>query len=271
MLSKLKSPGTSPTARRCQAYTAIASLRKGLKVLADIGQHGANVASIARHTGINRTTIYRILATLEQDGYLNCSPTNHQFRPSPKVRLLSDGFTDVLWIAQIAAPVLMRLLHDTAWPGNLATFNGRYMVFRESTHRFSSFFVHKPMIGREIPLSTALGQAYLAFSGASVRKPLLPAFAADWKANGFGAIVPADAEQLLVKVRAKGYATAVSSLEPNVAAVAMPILSRGQVLACVNVVMTPEALSTPAVLKSIRSQLAEAIRTIERRIDGELP
>jgi IclR family mhp operon transcriptional activator len=261
----------SPVSRKRQAYKTITSLQRGLKVLVEIGQQGADVASLTKRTGINRTTIYRILATLEQEGYLTRSPSNHRHRLSPKVRLLSDGFTDALWITQIAAPVMIQLLHDTAWPGSVATFNGRYMVFRESTHRFSSFFVHKPLIGREIPLSSSLGQVYLAFSDKSVRKPLLPAFTLDWESSGFSPITLGEAEQLLLKVRARGYATATGSFEPSVAAVAMPLVNRGQVLACANVVTTPEVMSTPELFRSIRARLAEAIRAIERRIDLEWP
>ena len=260
----------SPELKR-RSYRPVTALRRGLAVLAEIGQQGAEVATLARSTGINRTTIYRILATLECEGYVSRSLSTHHYRLAPKVRRLSDGFTDALWITQIAAPALMQLLRDTAWPGSLATFDGRHMVFRESTHRFSSFFVHKPMVGREIPLSTALGQAYLAFSAKSVYRPLLPAFASDWEASGFGPIGIAEAERLLVKVRTRGYATAIGSLEPSVAAVAMPIVRGGQVLACMNVVMTPDVFHSPRLLRPIREKLARALHAIEQKIEMEWP
>jgi IclR family mhp operon transcriptional activator len=252
-----------------RSYRAVTALRRGLAVLAAIGQQGAAVAPLSKRTGINRTTLYRILSTLEEEGYLTRSLSTHHYRLSPKVRLLSDGFTDALWVTQIAAPALMQLLRDTAWPGSLATFNGRHMVFRESTHRFSSFFVHKPMIGREIPLSTSLGQVYLAFSAKSVRRPLLGAFASDWEASGFGLISVSEAEQILAKIRVKGYATAVGSLEPSVAAVAMPIRRGGQVLACLNVVTPPGVMEAPKLFKGIREHLAYAVSSIEKRLGEE--
>lgn len=240
-------------------------------MLAAIGQQGAVVGALSKRTGINRTTVYRILTTLEAEGYLTRSLSTHHYRLSPKVRSLSDGFTDALWVTQIAAPALMQLLRDTAWPGSLATFDGRHMVMRESTHRFSSFFVHKPMVGRETPLSTSLGQVYLAFSAKSVRRPLLAAFASDWEASGFGLISVSEAEHILTKVRAKGYAIAVGSLEPSVAAVAMPIKRGGQVLACLNVVTTPEVMASPKLSKDIRDHLTRAVDSIEQRLGMEWP
>lgn len=256
---------------RLGSHKPIGALSRGLAVLAEIGQHGADVAAIAKQTGINRTTVYRILATLEHDGYLKRSPTTHQFYLSPSVRRLSDGFTDALWITQTAAPALKLLMRETGWPGSLATFDGRHMVLRESTHRFNAFFIHKPMIGREIPLSAASGQAFLAFSAEAVRKPMLSDFCADWEANGYGRLNIQEADRLLKKVRAKGFATAIGALEPGVAAVAMPIVFGGQVLACVNVVMTPEVFHSTTLFKPIQSSLAQTILEIERKINHDWP
>lgn len=250
---------------------SVQSLSRGLLVLAAIGRYGADPARLARETGVNRATVYRILLTLEIDGYLVRSPSDHRYRLTPLVRHLSDGFTDSLWITHIALPRLMRLLQETSWPGSIATFDGRYMVFRESSHRFSSFLVHRPMIGRRIPMSTSLGQAYLAFCEETVRAPLLSALSEDWVASGYGKRRPAQLDAMLTKVRADGYATAIDALEPGVAAIARPVMRGTQVLACINVAMPPEVLATPGLLSPIRSKLGEAVADIERELAVALP
>lgn len=232
----------------------------------EIGQSRMSVAELAKRTGLNRTTVYRILSTLEADGFLIRSPSNHEYRLSSKVRLLSDGYTDPFWITQLAAPILMKLLRDTSWPGSLASFDGRNMVIRETTHRFSSFFIHKPMIGQKMPMSSALGQAFLAFSGNSVRQPLLNIFIDDWVSSDFGHIDTAKAKIHLAKVKKDGFAIAFGSAVPDVGAIAMPIMRNGQVLACMNIVMSSEAFHASQILNSIRKNLRHAVSALEADI-----
>ena len=231
-----------------------------------MSREGASVAELAELTHINRTTLYRILATLERDGYLTRTLTTHDYRLTPKVRRLSDGYTDSLWITQVATPTLVQLLRDTAWPGSLATFDGRHMVLRESTHRFSSFFVHRPTVGCAMPLSTSLGQAFLAFSSPSIRRPLLVHFISDWKASGYGTLSTAAAEAFLARVRSRGYATAVDSIQRGVAAIASPIVFHDQVLACINVTTTPEVFRTAKLLAPIKEALGAAIHNVEKKL-----
>ncbi|AMK24669.1 helix-turn-helix domain-containing protein [Sphingobium sp. SJ10-10] len=252
-----------------QTHRRVTALSRGLDVLIQVGLKRSTVAEIAAHTRLNRTTVYRFLATLEADGYLIRSPSNHEYRLSSKVRLLSDGFTDPLWVTQIAAPVLMQLLKKTSWPGSLATFDGRFMVFRETTHRFGSFFVHKPMIGRQVPLSSALGQAFLAFSGEAIRRPLLKPFIYDWEQSGFGRMGIRDAQRHLGKVRSRGFATAIGSIEADVAAIGRPIMRNGQVLACMNIVMSPEAFANPSRFDAVQRHLADAIGGIEAELNQQ--
>lgn len=257
--------GSSRQTRR--THPPITALQRGLTILTEIGQHGADAATLAKTTGINRTTVYRILATLEEAGYLTRSPSSHRYSLSSKVRQLSDGFTDTLWITQIATPALMRLLRDTAWPGSLATFNGRHMVFRETTHRFSSFLVHRPMIGLEAPLATSHGQVFLAFSAESVRRPLLETLVADWHDCGFGRTSADKMERHLQAVRERGYAVATGSLVPEVGGVAMPVRRGNQVFAALNVVATSAVIGSPVMLRKLQERLAEEIRTIEQEIE----
>jgi IclR family transcriptional regulator, mhp operon transcriptional activator len=256
----------APKAKSRQTYKPIAALSRGLAVLYSMAREGASVADLAKRTNINRTTLYRILATLERDGYLTRTLTTHHYRLAAKIRRLSDGYTDSLWITQVAAPVLLQLLRDTAWPGSLATFDGRHMVLRETTHRFSSFFMHQPMVGCAMPLSTSLGQAFLAFSSRSIRRPVLKHFISDWRASGYGTLSHAAAETLLARVTSTGYATAINSIQPGVAAIARPIVLHDQVLACINVTMTPEVFRTAKLFAPIKEALEVAIQNVERTL-----
>lgn len=257
--------------REKRRMAPIAALERGLDVLLCVGCYGADPVVLAKATGINRTTVYRILLTLEHAGFLARSPSDHRYRLTQKVRLLSDGFTDALWIGQIAMPALFELLRETSWPGNIATFDGRHMVFRESTHRFGAYLVHRPMIGRAIPLSTAMGQAFLAFSSEALRRSMLDAFIQDWVGCGFGALDRSAAERQLEQVRRQGFAVAVGALDPQVGALAMPVVRHGQVLACINVAAPPRVIETPALCDVLRDGLRKAATQITAELDRSPP
>jgi IclR family mhp operon transcriptional activator len=51
-------------------------------------------SGLAHKTGIDRTTTYRLLATLESLGYVTKSPSDGQYVLTPAVRDLSEGLTE---------------------------------------------------------------------------------------------------------------------------------------------------------------------------------
>ena len=54
-----------------------------------------------------RATVYRLLQTLLEEGYVARSPSDDRFRLRLKVRSLSEGFEDEHWIGGVAAPALL--------------------------------------------------------------------------------------------------------------------------------------------------------------------
>ncbi len=61
---------------------------------------------LAELSGLHRTTVRRLLETLQEEGYVRRSPSDDSFRLTIKVRQLSEGFRDEQWISALAAPLL---------------------------------------------------------------------------------------------------------------------------------------------------------------------
>ena len=246
-------------------YRPIGSLERGLAVLEKIGEHGTSPAELSAATGINRATVYRILYTLETLGYLTISPTDHRYRLSRRVRLLSDGYTESAWITQIGIPALGRLFRRVNWPGNLATFNGDGMLVRESTHRFSPLMTHRNMVGRVIPLTSAIGQAFVAYSSAEAAEALISKCLADHADD--------DAPtrewfcRALSEVREQGYATISSSQEAGIGAIAMPVIVDGCAQAAINVVVPDYVVESPVLLEPIATALRETVEEFSGEIE----
>ena len=136
-------------------YSHVQSLSRGLALLHAINRsaHGwASIADLSASTGLHRTTVRRLLETLQSEGYVRRSASDDSYRLNLKVRQLSDGFTDDEWISEVANPVLGELLQTLVWPSDLSTIDGDCMLVRETTHRFSPLSFHRAMIRQRMPL-----------------------------------------------------------------------------------------------------------------------
>jgi IclR family transcriptional regulator, mhp operon transcriptional activator len=219
----------------------IRSLDRGLRVLRAIAEVGADPAALAVATSLDRTTIYRILYTLEAGGYLVRNPSDHSFRLTRQVRTLGDGFTDSLWVAQIGARQVCALCREVGWPSTLATFDGEGMLVRESTHRFSGLMPFRTMVGVRLPMASSLGMAFAANTVEAAQPAMLRLLVRDARISESAAVAR------LAEVRSKGYALAVAALEENISAIAVPVFHRDSVVAAINIVVSASLMSSAAI------------------------
>ena len=127
-------------------------------------RNGATVLELNRDTGISRQAIYRILDTLRNFGYVRRQEATDRFHLTHMVRRLSSGFKDEEWIADIAVPILGRLVQEVVWPTELSTFSDNAMYIRESTRGRSPFTIDRVAVGQRLPmLQSASGRAYLSY------------------------------------------------------------------------------------------------------------
>ena len=60
----------------------VRALSRGLALIGELNASGpSNVVQLAKRTGLNRTTCYRLLDTLREDGYVTFDETNALVRP----------------------------------------------------------------------------------------------------------------------------------------------------------------------------------------------
>lgn len=250
-------------------HVSVRALLRGLDLLAAVGRHGGNAERLSAAVGLNRTTVYRLLQTLEEAGYLARSPSDHGYRLTIKVRSISDGFKDSAWVSQVGAPVLGDLLREIVWPSDLATFDRDAMVVRESTHRFSPFSIHAGMVGRRLPMSSALGGAYVAFSAAPTRGRVLEVLRSSpdpvnsWASDGKAILA------MVRRATTVGYAESVGDADSKIAAIAVPIRHRGLVLACLNVIVLRTAMPVEEISRRYLLALRRAAARIEAGLDAQ--
>ena len=222
------------------------SFSRGLAVLAALNRHGsATPLALARETGVPRATVYRLLQTLLDEGYVGRGTTDDRFHLRLKIRSLSEGFEDEQWISAIAGPALAELTRQIAWPSDVATLEGLRLVIRDTTHRMAPLSIDRNMVGRSLPLlGSSAGLAYLAFTAPSERKTLLALLASSDDPADAPARDRASVERILAETRRRGYGMRQGGpIWPHTGSIALPILVSGRVIGCINVIWMARVIS----------------------------
>lgn len=253
-------------------YRHVQGLSRGLAILHAINRAAdgwISIAELSAQTGLHRTTVRRMLETLQSEGYVRRSPSDDSYRLNQKIRQLSDGFTDDEWIAEVANPALGELLQKLVWPSDLCTLDGDSMLVRETTHRFSPLSFHRAMIRQRMPLLfTSAGRAYLASCSDGERQQILGLLRAGHDEQATFARNEALVEAMLEKVRRQGYATNDGEWNEQlkIGAIALPVRYQDSILACINVVFLKKAVTQQEAAERLLPELRRAVARIERQL-----
>ncbi|MGE4480534.1 helix-turn-helix domain-containing protein [Acidocella sp.] len=251
---------------------SIRAFSRGLAVLAALNRLGnASVLTLARETGMPRSSIYRLLQTLLDDGYVGRRTADEHFHLRLKVRGLSEGFEDEHWIAAVARPELVALTQRISWPCDVSTLEGLKMIIHDTTHRLAPLSIDRNMIGQELPLlGSASGLAYLAFAPREERETLLAMLARSKNPQDALAKNEAQTRKLISATCKRGYALRQGGeIWPHTGAVALPVFAGGKLLGCINAIWMARAISAQEGVARCLAPLRKTKRIIEQRLARE--
>jgi len=257
---------------RGASYTHVQGLSRGLALLHALNRAPkgwARIAELSAETGLHRTTVRRLLETLQDEGYVRRSASDDSYRLNHKIRQLSDGFTDDEWISEIANPVLGELLKKLVWPSDLCTLDGDCMLVRETTHRFSPLSFHRAMIRQRMPiLFTSAGRAWLAFCPDEERQQVLNLIRQGNDEQAAFARNEKLVDSVIDKVRTQGYASNDGEWrsQERISALAVPIFNQDKAIASVNVVFLRKALGVGEAARQFVPELQAAAEKIRQTL-----
>jgi IclR family mhp operon transcriptional activator len=205
-------PGSSSARGFMDSTRPIRALMRGLEALTVLNlRGGATVSEIAREIRLPRTTVYRILETLCDSGFVFRDAADERYRLTISVRNLSSGFEDETCI-EAAKPHLFELGESIVWPVFIATLSGTNLIVREATDHCSPLAIERFSAGVRLPLlTTSAGRMFLACCAGEQRATLLEGLVRSKKEEDRLARDPVELERLLAEARTQGYTTAVRS------------------------------------------------------------
>ncbi len=251
-------------------HRSVRSLSRGLALVRELNVTGPSSAqALAARTGLNRTTCYRLLQTLRQDGFVTFDAKSALFGLTAQVRMLSDGVSTRDLSSQAALPPMFTLLEEVSWPSDFAVFELGFAMIQESTHSFSPFSIHRSMVGRRRSLvRSALGRAILSTASPALRREMLDIAASFAPEDAALARDRTFINRMVSRTRRDGYASSVGETEPGISAIALPIAGSGPVLGSLNIVFFSSAMTPEIAAKRYLRAMRRAVKDIDNRWHG---
>jgi DNA-binding IclR family transcriptional regulator len=244
----------------------IPALERGVRILMLFDRQRPEISApdIARELAIPRTTVFRLLQTLEHVG-LVARTESGRYRAGPAVLRLGFEYLASLDVVEIGRPVVEQLRDATDLPAQLVIRDGRevVVVVRAAS---ASAFESAVRVGTRMPAhATILGRVLLgALTDAELRK-LYPERELA-QVSPKTPRTPADLARLVAEDRARGYAISDSFFESNVSAVAAPVRdAAGAIVAAISV-----TAQRAAIAAADRVRLAEHVQLAAREFSQRL-
>jgi IclR family acetate operon transcriptional repressor len=195
------------------------------------GEAGTN--ELARRTGINPSTVSRLLSTLVAGGYVEHLPDSGRYRLGPHLIRLANHMMSSLDLRTLARPHLVALEEATGETATLSIAGEREAVtvdFVASRQSVASVArVGRPSVAH----ATATGKVMLAFGGTPPLSGELQRFTDRTLADGKAL------RREIEQVREQGWAQAVKERESDLNAVAAPVYGASGTLAAILGVQGP--------------------------------
>jgi IclR family transcriptional regulator, KDG regulon repressor len=221
-----------------------------------------SLTEISEITQLHKSTVYRLLATLTEKGFLQRDPETEKYRLGRRIWELSlklDASDDpaVLFLAEMER--LRDKIEETV---SLYVRDGAERIRIQAAESQQAIRRVAP-VGVRLPVIVgASGKVLMAYSEQATVEPFIQA--ADW-AN------EAEREQYiaqLAKIVQSGFAISVEEREKGTAAIAVPVLDRGQKLIAALAISGPVQRMEHAQMQQILPEVQAAAARMGRMMRG---
>lgn len=237
-----------------------------LRVLAFLARQRGPVAAstLASQLGIPRSSVYHLLATLEEHGFVVHLESERRWGLGTAAFELAGGYARQQPLARLGRPLVAALADRTGESAHLAVMTGRdvlYIVEERAPHRPALV----TDVGVRLPAHlTATGRAMLAALPREQVRALFPDAASFADRTGRGPRRPGELRDVLRQVRADGFATEDGEVTLGLRSVGAAVRDHAGWPAAAIAVTWPEEGGRDAA--SIAPLVAETAAELERRI-----
>ncbi len=209
----------------------VPALERGLRLLGEFDRDTRTISApeFARRLGLPRSTVFRLLSTLEAMGYVERA--GNDYRLGVAVLRLGFEYIASLELTELGQPVLQRLCDEIRYPVNLVVRDSRHIVYVAKVSPPTPF-ASAVRVGTRLPAhATVLGRILLE----DLTLPQLRALYPEDHLEVFSPSTPKTVLDLfnMVQVdRERGYVLGEGFFEASISTIAAPVRDgTGQIVA----------------------------------------
>jgi DNA-binding IclR family transcriptional regulator len=246
----------------------VPGLERGLRLLCEFNRHEKTLSApeLAKRLAVPRSTVFRLLTTLERMGFVERTEGGRDYRLGMSVLRLGFEYLASLELTEIGRPLLERLRDAIGYSTNLVVRDGRSIVYVAKAVMPTSF-VSSVNVGTRLPAhATVLGRVLMQDLSLSQMRDLYP----EEHLEAFSANTPKTVLELFNVVqqdRERGYVLEEGFFERGISTVAAGIYDHaGKVVAALGATI-PAPHFAPDQLDTIVGQVRAGAAELSRLLD----
>lgn len=251
---------------------AVPGLERGLRILSEFTRDTPLLAApeLARRLDVPRTTVFRLLITLESLGFVEKADNGREYQLGSSVLKLGFEYLASLKLTEFGRPILEQLRDELGYSANLVIRDGRDIVYVQKAIA-GSIFASSVHIGSRLPAhATLLGRALLTDTSLAELQALYP----EDSLPAYSPHTPPTVQalyELLQTDKTRGYVMGEGYFEPHISSIVAPVLNaEGRVTAALGIVVPDPKLPKQHQHVMIDSTVSAAEQLSERLGYGAL-
>ena len=267
--------GTTTKSPEAKRYYPTPALEKGLDILELFAStpDGMTVSEVARRLNRTMSEIFRMLLCLEQRGYLAQSPNKDRYNLTLRLFRLAQEHPPTKRLVTGALPIMHGLAHELRQSCHMGVLDGGHVVILAQVDSPESTGFYVKMGSKVDLMHAATGHVILAHQTEDACERAIEEWKRETKKK-----TPADLEQHVAKIRARGYERRASYEVTGVLNISFPVLNaQGQAVAGLTVPYVKrieDTISVNQVVSGLRrasqeiSEVLGAMPTAEEQAKG---
>lgn len=254
------------------AKYVVPGLERGLRILSEFSRNESRLSApeLARRLDIPRSTVFRLLSTLESLGFVERENGGRDYSLGLAVLRLGFECLASKELTELGRPILDRLRDEVQLPCNLVVRDGRSIVYvaRSLTQTPFSSVVH---LGTRLPAhATLFGRLLLRDLDYTQLRELYP----EERLQPYTEHTPEtvdDLFRLLQADRNSAYLFVPGYFEPHIATLVVPVFGAGGAIVSAIGLTVPTDRSSPDEVERLQAHACHAADDLSRLLDHIAP
>ncbi|WP_321842821.1 IclR family transcriptional regulator [Paraburkholderia bannensis] len=271
MTADLASASRDADEDRSDTSYRVPGLERGLRILTEFSPREPvlDAPELSRRLGIPRTTVFRLLQTLESLGFLERADRDRNYRLGVAVLRLGFEYLSSLELTDLGLPLIESLRDATGLTSHIVIRDGRDIVFVAKAQSHAPIFSSvKVNVGTRLPAhATTHGQVLMGDLTLDDLRALYP----EPQLERFTPSTPDTVEELYMRIREdaeRGYAVSESSFERGISVVSAPVRNdTGRIAAVVTTTIPRPGIEASLLDGGLIDKVRHAADELSKRLN----